>query len=191
VQTGEVTADGNGSLSVSYTSQNESAASNLWTVDLADAGDTTQILDGDQTYVTFTAPGDIQRDGRIVVNAGETAYVIGTDGNLVPGAGVAVVDNTLYGSDANDRINGLTGNDALDGGAGNDQLFGGEGDDLLAGEPATTGSTGARATISSWVAAIWVAGFSRSVPAKPGKPRSANSSMAVARPGACTGTATS
>ncbi len=65
--------------------------------------------------------------------AGETAFVIGADGNLVAGTDIAVVDNTLYGSDADETIDGLSGNDALNGAGGNDALDGGDGDDLIAG----------------------------------------------------------
>ena len=133
VQAGEVAADLSGSLSARYASQGATAASNVWTLDVEDAGATTRTLDGDQTYATYTASTDIWRDGRIVVNRGESAFVVGQDGNLVPGADLAAVDNTLYGSGANDRIEGLFGNDALNGGAGNDRLEGGEGDDLIAG----------------------------------------------------------
>jgi hypothetical protein len=42
-------------------------------------------------------------------------------------------DDTLTGSEADDRINGRAGDDEIDGGEGNDSLDGGSGDDLIAG----------------------------------------------------------
>ncbi len=133
VQTGEVAADASGSLSATYASTSTTASSNVWSINLDDTGATAQSLDGDQTYATQSAPTDLRRGDRVVVNRGDIAYVIGADGNLVRGAGAAIVDNTLYGSSAGEAINGLAGNDALNGGPGNDQLAGGDGDDLIAG----------------------------------------------------------
>ena len=133
LQAGDFGADQEGSLRVSYSGANGTAESNAWDIDVSDDGSAAAQLDGDQTYATYVATADISRDGRIVVNRGDIAFLLGTDGNLVPGGDVSITDNILYGTDRNDRINGLAGNDALDGGAGNDWLDGGVGDDLIAG----------------------------------------------------------
>lgn len=54
-------------------------------------------------------------------------------------------DDRIFSSTGNDNVSGLNGNDALDGGAGNDKLYGNAGNDMLiggAGKDTLDGSTG-------------------------------------------------
>lgn len=133
VQDGEVTGDVSTALSVSYNGPGPVVASNAWTVAVEDSGTAGQSIQGDGMVGLRTSATTIWRDGRIVVQAGEAAYVVGADGNLTAGPGTLVLDNVIYGGSGHDKILGVAGNDALDGGAGNDELYGEQGDDLIAG----------------------------------------------------------
>ncbi len=63
---------------------------------------------------------------------GETAGIVGTDGNdVLHGTAGPDIIAALGG---NDKVLGLGGNDLVCGGAGNDRLFGGSGNDRLLGE---------------------------------------------------------
>ncbi len=137
LQDGEVVATSGADLSAAYSGAGGATESNTWTLAVQDAGVVGQTLVGDQTYQVGNSSTAIVRDGRVVVTQGGATYLQDASGNLVAGAGAQVGDNVLYGSDAADRLMGMSGNDALDGGAGNDVLEGGDGDDLMAGGAGT------------------------------------------------------
>jgi Ca2+-binding RTX toxin-like protein len=121
VQEGELTADGNASLSATYSGQAGSATSNVWGLDLKDSGQTTRIINGDQ---------DLLPD--------RPFYGWTPDGNLIGGVAASDYSDGIHGDNAfwvgaNDEINGFGGNDGLNGGYGNDTINGGTGDDLIGG----------------------------------------------------------
>jgi Ca2+-binding RTX toxin-like protein len=134
LQQGEVSAGASAALSATFTPlDGDTVTSNLWTLQVQDQGSTGRTLVGDQWAALRTSNQAILRDGRLVVAQGGLAFTAQGDGNLLPGTGMEVIDNLLFGSTGADQLQGLLGNDALDGGAGNDLLLGGDGDDLLAG----------------------------------------------------------
>ena len=137
VQQGEVAADGSLQLSATYAGTDQSVSSNAWSINLQDAGEISQTMNGDQrakiigvgqeTQLHITA--DKPSYGTYAWN--ETSWA--ADGTLNNGLAEADFSDVLRGTAGNDKINGLGGNDALDGGAGNDQIDGGVGDDLIGG----------------------------------------------------------
>ncbi len=133
LQVGEVAGDASAMLNASYSRAGQTSSSNLWSVDLRDSGPVSSLIEGDQVYRTYVSSLNIVRDGRIVVARGDIAYATDASGNLVPGDGVALSDNVLYGLEGNDQMAGWFGNDALGGGAGDDRIDGGDGDDLIGG----------------------------------------------------------
>ena len=156
VQDGEVSEDLQGALSVRYQGK-EQASSNSWALTLRDAGESDNTLNGDFLVKKTWALGagawrtidgrliwhDVNLDGALVaVPEGQQYYYeINHDedryGNLLAASGdddsEKVTDNTLFGSEDKDAINGLSGNDLLSGGAGNDTIDGGTGDDMIGG----------------------------------------------------------
>ncbi len=130
---GDARVEGSAELLARLSRDGADVVSNVWTVALATAELPVLVWQGDQLVDSYVATAPIVRDGHIVVAAGETAYAVAPDGNLVPGEDVLLTENMLYGGVAADRIDGLSGNDALDGGDGDDALDGGAGDDLIAG----------------------------------------------------------
>ena len=141
VQDGELDADVAGSLSVTYTAQSgEEAVSNAWGLNLQDAGEADATVNGDfNAYTEINTGPAITRTNTqgvpiTVVDTNEEYFLTDAQGNLLANlTGVLVTDNTLYGSAANDAINGLSGNDLMAGDAGNDTLDGGAGDDMIGG----------------------------------------------------------
>ena len=127
VQDGELDADALGALSVTYTAQSgEETESNTWGLDLQDAGETDSTVNGDITAHTETNTGSpitrINTEGEpvTVVDTDEQYFTTDSQGNLtVDPNGTFVADNTLYGSQNNDTLNGQTGNDLIAAGAGN------------------------------------------------------------------------
>ena len=123
VQTGDLTEDGTSSLTATYAGAGPSATSNVWGLNLHDAGEATQIYNGDQRApLGGTTPS---------YQWAQTNWL--PDGTLL--GGVIAVDfaDVIYGTGAKDQINGLGGNDALSGGGGADTIDGGVGDDLIGG----------------------------------------------------------
>ncbi|WP_283164673.1 calcium-binding protein [Marinobacter sp. M4C] len=142
VQTGELSADATGAFSLKFAGIDGSTSnsnSNSWGLNVKDSGETLSTLNGDyrvRTKINEGGPAwrlDQNNNRMTVVATGDAYYVQDSHGNLVGGSGELITNNTLYGSDGNDKINGGMGNDALSGGYGNDQIDGGEGDDMIGG----------------------------------------------------------
>ncbi|UQG64865.1 calcium-binding protein [Marinobacter sp. M2C] len=140
VQTGELSADATGAFSLKFAGIDGSTSnSNSWGLNVKDSGETLSTLNGDYRVRTKINEGppinrlDQNDNPMTVVATGDAYYVQDSHGNLVGGSGELITNNTLYGSDGNDKINGGMGNDALSGGYGNDQIDGGEGDDMIGG----------------------------------------------------------
>ena len=135
VQEGELTSDGNAQLSATYSGQAGNATSNVWGLDLKDAGEISKTFNGDQRAKligTETQTGVTPDKPSYATYAwGETSWA--ADGTLNEGLAEADFSDVIYGSTGNDKISGLGGNDALSGGEGNDQIEGGAGDDLIGG----------------------------------------------------------
>jgi len=140
VQTGELSADEKGAFSLKFAGiDGSTSSSNSWGLNVKDSGETLTTLNGDYRVRTEINEGppinrlDQNDNPMTVVATGDAYYVQDSHGNLVGGSGELITNNTLYGSDGNDKINGGMGNDALSGGYGNDQIDGGEGDDMIGG----------------------------------------------------------
>lgn len=97
------------------------------------------IINGDIIAISVENTGGpivrYRADGStyVVVESGAQRFVRDGLGNLVQGSGFTVVNNTLFGSDGRDIINGMVGNDLLGGKGGNDEVNGGVGDDMIGG----------------------------------------------------------
>jgi hypothetical protein len=158
-QSGELTEDLSGSLSVSYVSAEGGgvAESNTLALTARDVGNTITTIEGDywaQLTTLLPLANSYFRGETLVLKPGDSIYLPDATGNNPRRAAedderTYVTDNVLFGNVVhagydeymhdvyddgfNDRIDGLSGNDALCGWGGNDVLNGGDGDDLLAG----------------------------------------------------------
>lgn len=138
VHEGELSADVVGSIKVTFEGQAGTAESNTWAVSLHDTGGPSGTLTGDFMAQTRTSTRDYVRSnfhGQAVttVHEGGVEFVVDGNGNLVGGGDTLVTDNTIYGTDENDEIDGGVGEDLLSGRDGNDKLIGGVGSDMLLG----------------------------------------------------------
>ncbi len=132
VNTADLSANTNLTLSASYTSDGQTVtSSNSETITLVDAGAPSHTFIGDQRgkligteTQTDIGPSD-PRYGTFVWAATSWA----ADGTLTGGKPEADFNDVITATAENDRIDGKGGNDALDGKAGNDQIDGGAGDD--------------------------------------------------------------
>ena len=152
VQEGELSADAEGSLSVTFNGNERTATSNTWALTLKDAGEADNTINGDIVARTETNEGEPitrPRQGTtpyVAVKTDELYFITDASGNLVAGTteptqrpiynedneiigfeqipsdDLQVIDNTLYGSAGNDKINGGMGDDLIQGGAGNDTI---------------------------------------------------------------------
>jgi VCBS repeat-containing protein len=140
VQDGALDADQLASLSVSYSGDGQTAASNTWNLTLQDSGDPTTTLNGDiiaRSQANNSSPitrVGVEGNTVTVVDPGAPYFIQDDNGNLVDGGSdFSVTSNAIFGTTDADAIDGKTGNDLLDGWGGNDRIDGGSGDDLIAG----------------------------------------------------------
>lgn len=149
IQDGDVTQDASASLSATYSGADGSVTSNAWGVNLSDAGPISQTLNGDFLVRTDTYFGrtlfryDRQGLETTVLSSGDLYYVHDIRGNQVAGTDALVSDNVIFGSDANDQINGLSGSDtwSLLGQSAGVQVLASGGDDRVQGGLGDNGET--------------------------------------------------
>lgn len=137
VSNSDISSDQALTIQVTYLHDGQEVQSNTVTLNLKDAGEISQTMNGDQRAKII----GVGQETQLHITADKPSY--GTyawsetswavDGTLNNGLAEPDFSDVLRGTAGNDKINGLGGNDALDGGAGNDQIDGGVGDDLIGG----------------------------------------------------------